>query len=63
MNLRADPIMALDLNPCADEMSKTALIMRKEREVNLHDRHGLALVLKSNSRKTHHNGKKNTRKK
>jgi hypothetical protein len=23
MNLGADPVMALDLNPCADEMPKT----------------------------------------
>jgi hypothetical protein len=37
--------MALDLNPCADEMPKTTVIMRKERE--LHDRHGLAQVLKT----------------
>jgi hypothetical protein len=42
MNLRADPIMALDLNPCADEMSKTTVIMREEGELQLHDRHGLA---------------------
>jgi hypothetical protein len=39
MNLGADPMMALDLNPRADEMSKTAFIMRKERELQLHDRH------------------------
>ena len=39
MNLGADPIVALDLNPCADEMSKTAVIMRKERELHLHHRH------------------------
>jgi aryl-alcohol dehydrogenase-like predicted oxidoreductase len=45
--------MALDLNPCADEMSKTAVIMRKERELQLHDRHGLALVLKNNSHEKH----------
>ena len=47
MSFRADPIMALDLNPCADEMSKTAVIMHKERELQLHDRHGLARVLKT----------------
>jgi hypothetical protein len=39
MNLGADPIMALDLNPCAGDMSKMAVIMRKERELQLHDRH------------------------
>ena len=39
MNLGADPVMALDLNPCADEMSKTAFIMRKERELQLHGRY------------------------
>jgi hypothetical protein len=34
--------MALDLNPCADEMSKPTVIMREEGELLLHDRHGLA---------------------
>jgi hypothetical protein len=47
MNLGADPIVAFDLNPCADEMSKTDFIMRKERELQLHDRYGLAQVLKT----------------
>jgi hypothetical protein len=55
--------MALDLNPCADEMSKTTVIMRKERELQLHDRHGHAQVLKTILTETHHNEKKNTRKK
>jgi hypothetical protein len=39
MNLVEDPIMALDFNPCADEMSKKAFFMRKERELQLHGRH------------------------
>ena len=39
--------MALDLNPCADEMSKTAVIMRNEGELQLQDRPGLAQVLKT----------------
>jgi len=47
MNRGADPIMALDLNPCAGEMSKTAFIMRKERELHLHHRYGFAQILKT----------------
>jgi hypothetical protein len=46
MNLRADPSTALDLHPGDDEMSKTAVIVRKERGLRLHDRQGLAQVLK-----------------
>ena|GEM_PF-4590371 len=42
MNLRADPIMSLDLNPCVDERLKTTVIMREEGELQLHDQHGLA---------------------
>ena len=54
MNLGAGPIMALDLNPCADEMLKTAVIMRTERELQLHDRCGLAQVLKTMLTKNRH---------